>query len=73
MGGVLALGVLALGSGKGRLVEKAVGVNHAVVNAAPRDPLESKLGFGGEIAPTIVAEMVVGGYGQRVDACVDES
>ena len=72
MGGVFALGVLALGSGKGRLVEEAVGVNHVVVDAALRDLLELKLGFGGEIAPIIVAKMVVGGDGQRLDTCVDQ-
>ena len=71
MGGVFALGFLALGSGKGRLVEEAVGVNNVVVDAALRNFLGLELGFGREVAPVVVAEVVVGEDGQKLDTGVD--
>ena len=57
-GGDDVAGVPALGSGNWKLVKKAVGVNHVVDDAALRNLLGLELGFDGEIAPIVVAEMI---------------
>ena len=56
----------------GRLVKKAVGVNSVVVDAALRNSFGLELGVGGEIAPIVVAEMVVRDDGQRPNTGVDQ-
>lgn len=58
--------VLALG----RLVEETAGVNHVAGDAALWDLFRLELGFGGEVASIVVAEMVVGGDGQRLNTGV---
>ena len=72
MVGVFAPGVLALGSRNWRLSKKTVGVNHVVDDAALRNLLGLELGFDGENVPIVVAEMVVGEDGQRLDTGVDQ-
>ncbi len=72
------VGVLALADGdalradSGRLVEQAVRVDHVVDDAALADLLAPELALGGQVVPVVVAEMVVGRDGERLDARVDE-
>jgi len=70
---VLAFGLfLALGGHFRRLVEQPIGVDHVIDDAALADLLGPKLLMGGEIVPIVVAEMVVRGDGERLDACVHQ-
>lgn len=55
-----------------RLVEQVVGLDHIIDDALLRDLLALELTLGREIATVVVAEMVIAGDAERLDAGVDE-
>lgn len=72
------VGVLALVEGSalrtdlGALVEQAVGIDHVVDDGALADLLALELPLGRQVVAVVVAEMVVGGDGERLDTGVDQ-
>jgi len=67
------VGVLALLlSRRRRLVEQGVSSDHVVDDGALADLLALELALGAEVAPVVVAEVVVRGDAEGLDAGVDE-
>ena len=70
---VLALADLdSLWTHLGRLVQQPVGVDHIIDDAALADLLALELRFRRQVATIVVAEMVIGRNGQRLDSRVDQ-
>ena len=68
---VLAIGLLALSSRDGRLVEQAIGINHVVDDAVLGIILGLGLGFGGKVVSIVVTKVIVGD-GERLYASVHQ-
>lgn len=64
-----ALGLLLL---RGGIVQQAVGVHHVVHDTGLGDLLGLELALSREVLAVVVAEMVVGRDGERLDARIDE-
>ena len=70
--GVLAFSRFALGTGNGRFVKQAVGVNHVVDDATLANFLALELGLCAQVVAIVVTKVVVRRNGQRLDTCVHE-